>query len=577
MANKNRLSHVAGASSPLTRHRPGSHQFYVRLILTLFFITLTSFLKPVAQALSTGPTPAEASFLQGGEQEPLTIGVIELGANGVEDSEARAISERLRTWLGRTGAFQVIERNRMVEIMEEMGFQASGACNTDECVVQVGQVLGASKMVAGSVSRVGNLYSLQIRMIDIATSRIEHPLFEDVNGIEAVLLEATRNLANELAAWVTGQPIDPGQPATPTSAQVTIQSNPPGATVTVDGSEVGSTTPVTVPLAEGDHVVVVRLSGYGVVTQTVPVVAGQDQTVTIPLADLPKGFLTVISVPSQCQVFVDGNLVGNTPITRHEVDVGSHRVELRRTGYETQIEQLDITARQTYRIDLTMLRAGAAQLTFQNTLAGARLTITGDEERDARLNNAEESIPIPPGNYSLTVKAKGYRTWRETVQLADGENPAFPIVLQRKSRVAAGLLSVIPGMGHIYSGRGFMGVLYLAGVAGSAVAVISEKENYRSVSDEYDRIVQSYRNATTSDQIDIWRDRMDSKYVELIDSHDSMNNTAMIMSVIWGVSILDAFALLPRLRPIPGANIQSDLALGTQKGRLNLTLSVAFK
>ncbi len=149
------------------------------------------------------------------QQEQLTIGVIDLEANGVEESEAKAITERFRTYLGRTGMFQVIERNRMEEIMVEMGFQASGACNTDECVVQVGQVLGASKMVAGSVSKVGTLYSLQIRMIDMATSRIEHHLFEDVNGIEEVLRSVTQSLADQLANLVRQQMGVPFQPVDP--------------------------------------------------------------------------------------------------------------------------------------------------------------------------------------------------------------------------------------------------------------------------------------------------------------------------------------------------------------------------
>ena len=125
--------------------------------------------------LSVGPAIAEAAAVASGHagpavtastnreqvtepapaQEPLTIGVLDLDANGVEDYEARAIAERLRIYLGRTQVFQVIERNQMENIMEEMGFQFSGACDTDECVVQVGRMLGASKMVAGSVSRVG--------------------------------------------------------------------------------------------------------------------------------------------------------------------------------------------------------------------------------------------------------------------------------------------------------------------------------------------------------------------------------------------------------------------------------------
>jgi len=170
-----------------------------------------------ASALADGVIEAGSSAGQPPQQqqEQLTIGVIDLEANGVEDSEARAITERFRTYLGRTNVFQVIERNQMEQIMEEMGFQASGACNTDECVVQVGQVLGASKMVAGSVSKVGNLYTLQIRMIDMATSRIEHPLFKDVTGIEQVLLEATRELSDELANLVRQQMGVPFQPVDP--------------------------------------------------------------------------------------------------------------------------------------------------------------------------------------------------------------------------------------------------------------------------------------------------------------------------------------------------------------------------
>ncbi len=174
-----------------------------------------------ASALTEGVIEADSAIEQEPQeqQEQLTIGVIDLEANGVGESEAKAITERFRTYLGRTGVFQVIERNRMEEIMVEMGFQASGACNTDECVVQVGQVLGASKMVAGSVSKVGTLYSLQIRMIDMATSRIEHPLFEDVDGIEEVLRTVTQSLANQLANLVRQQlgvpfqPIDPEEQA----------------------------------------------------------------------------------------------------------------------------------------------------------------------------------------------------------------------------------------------------------------------------------------------------------------------------------------------------------------------------
>jgi TolB-like protein len=164
---------------------------------------------PVAMAMGFG-TVTDPPELQEPQQGPLLIGVLELDPNNVEPAEARAIADRLRIYLSRQRIgdqtiFQVIERNRMESIMEELGFQLSGACDTDECVVQVGRILGASKMVAGSVARVGSIYTIQIRLVDIASSRIEHQAFADVDGIERVLTEATQSVSAELAAAVQGQ------------------------------------------------------------------------------------------------------------------------------------------------------------------------------------------------------------------------------------------------------------------------------------------------------------------------------------------------------------------------------------
>ena len=49
--------------------------------------------------------------------------------------------------------------------------------------------------------------------------------------------------------------------ATIASAKLQIESSPPGADIEVDGSFVGST-PSDVQVAEGDHTVVVKKSGF---------------------------------------------------------------------------------------------------------------------------------------------------------------------------------------------------------------------------------------------------------------------------------------------------------------------------
>ena len=146
------------------------------------------------------------------QPESMLIGVIDLEAVNVDADEARLITDRLRLYLGRQDIFDVLERNRMEDILEEQGFQLTGACQTsEECLIQVGRILGARKMVAGSVGRVGNLYTLQIRLADIETARIEREVYRDVTGIEEVLREATEDVAGQLATAVL-EAMAPTQP-----------------------------------------------------------------------------------------------------------------------------------------------------------------------------------------------------------------------------------------------------------------------------------------------------------------------------------------------------------------------------
>ena len=99
MANQNMLSPVSGGSGSFARHGPGTHRFFLRLTLISLLTAPLFMLNPVAQA---------ARFMPGEQQEALTVGVLDLDANGIDEGEARAISERLRIYLGRTGVFEVI-------------------------------------------------------------------------------------------------------------------------------------------------------------------------------------------------------------------------------------------------------------------------------------------------------------------------------------------------------------------------------------------------------------------------------------------------------------------------------------
>ena len=229
------------------------------------------------------------------------IGVLDLEANNVDAGEAAAITNRLRLALSQTQVFRLIERANMDQILEEVGFQLTGACDTDECIVQVGKILGARKMVAGSVSKVGNMYTLQIRLIDIETSEIDLEVVDDVfGGIEEVLTDATLSVARQLAGLDETQVIQ-AQIQPPTggggASSISVDSDPTGATVTISG-EFKGTTPLQISVAAGSHEVIVELDGYAVQTRTVVLTGGTTKTESFILAEVPSGFLNITSSPA---------------------------------------------------------------------------------------------------------------------------------------------------------------------------------------------------------------------------------------------------------------------------------------
>ena len=67
------------------------------------------------------------------------------------------------------GKFTIVERSEMKRLLDEQKFQYSG-CVDISCAVEIGKMLGAKSMVVGSVSKLGNTFSIDSRLIDVKTS-----------------------------------------------------------------------------------------------------------------------------------------------------------------------------------------------------------------------------------------------------------------------------------------------------------------------------------------------------------------------------------------------------------------------
>jgi TPR repeat protein len=138
-------------------------------------------------------------------QNDIRIGVVDLTSGTVSEAELHLLSERLRIELFRTGEFTVLEREKMDLILREQGFHISGVCAT-ECVIEMGQLLGMTKMVIGNVGNVGTMYTMNLKMVDVETGALERVAVQDCAcDLEEVLTKVIRDVANELAGHISDQ------------------------------------------------------------------------------------------------------------------------------------------------------------------------------------------------------------------------------------------------------------------------------------------------------------------------------------------------------------------------------------
>lgn len=115
---------------------------------------------------------------------------------GIDSAEANIIAERFQAELLNTGKYKVLDRQQMDAILREQGFQQSGACTGGDCSVQIGQLLGVDKIFTGSVSKIGSLYTLNVRRIDVTTGQVEAQFAIDSDGgIEETLTKSCKNMA----------------------------------------------------------------------------------------------------------------------------------------------------------------------------------------------------------------------------------------------------------------------------------------------------------------------------------------------------------------------------------------------
>lgn len=165
------------------------------------------------------------------------------------------------------------------------------------------------------------------------------------------------------------------KPAADEPGRLLVRSSPAGASVYVDGERHGLTPTAVKNLPTGLHRVRIVMDGYVAEDRNVTITEAKPaQAVTVELerpraatqksrassepASSPAfaGVLVVESRPAGAQVFVDGKVMGITPLVVAKVDAGEHVVRLERDGYRRWSASVRIVAGERNRVTASLER-----------------------------------------------------------------------------------------------------------------------------------------------------------------------------------------------------------------------------
>ena len=139
----------------------------------------------------------------------------------------------------------------------------------------------------------------------------------------------------------------------PDWAEISLQSEPAGAVVFVDGKSFGKT-PLTLKLLEGDHDLEVQADRFKPWHTRLAVVANQPrelETIRLQPAD---GKLSVRSKPAGANVMIGKTFAGQTPLELTLTANKTHQLHLSKAGYEKAKRTVTLLSEESKILDITL-------------------------------------------------------------------------------------------------------------------------------------------------------------------------------------------------------------------------------
>lgn len=257
------------------------------------------------------------------------------------------------------------------------------------------RLLGTRYAVSGEVAESatsGSRFTVNMLIVDTATDRhsdlISHSLsLQDLSSVAAELAQEILAFTDQTAALPAGD------------AGLFISSEPAGATVFVNGRQVGRTGELDLlQLVPGRYQIEVRLEGHLPVSRVEELRPGSTSFPHFRLTEIRGGSAQVSSRPA-AEVLSGGESFGMTPLSI-PLPAGRQQLVLRRDGFRDSVVTVDILNNRVTRtaVDLVAVRE---PLVFWDEEDGVSILVDGEPQTGLAATS------LRPGRVTFTVRRSG--------------------------------------------------------------------------------------------------------------------------------------------------------------------------
>ena len=306
--------------------------------------------KPIVIAALLAALAATAALAQPapgapGATEKTAVAVLKFEPRNISEAEAVILSDRLRAELVNTGQYNVLEREQMDKILREQKLQLTGACSDASCLVKVGQLMAVTKMMGGTISKIGNTYTVQARVIDVEKGVIETEVSQDFTGT----IEDVQQWGMKAVVWK----IVP-------SASLFVSSIPADAEIYWDDRKVGRTNFKIENQAFGPHKLVLHKPGYEEYQGTVTLRDVKDYDIKVRL-NVKLYDVKIGGTPPGATVTVNDTIrPGVTPCVAR-LPFGTYTIRVAAKGYHKSSGLLAVDRDQDYSLTIDLKRRSRAK------------------------------------------------------------------------------------------------------------------------------------------------------------------------------------------------------------------------